>query len=130
MKASNNLPLMNRRLFQLSFHTQSRKRRLPSQGNNNLVSGKGKTLGITIRKKLIIETIVKTSKDKRNVSKEIKIFQLNLPSPWNTRFCIFFYSKVLPFSSCAVLFLTRLRHLLYLQPFNRSHVLWFLRSPA
>ena len=64
MKASNNLPLMNRRLFQLSFHTQSRKRRLPSQGNNNLVSGKGKTLGITIRKKLIIETIVKTSKDK------------------------------------------------------------------
>jgi len=81
---------MNRRLFQLSFHTQSRKTRLPSQGKNNLVSGKEKTSGITIHKKLIIETVVKTNKDKQMSSKEPKIFELNLPSPWNTRFCIFF----------------------------------------
>lgn len=30
-------------------------------------------------------------------SKEPKIFELNLPSPWNTRFCTFFYSNVLKF---------------------------------
>lgn len=90
MKANNNLPLMNRRLFRLSFHTQSRKTRLPSQGKNNLVSGEEKTSGITIRKKLITETIVKTSKDKTNVEQRTQNIWAKFAQPLEHTFLYFF----------------------------------------